>query len=124
LKGNQDNLHGDVSTYLDDPACDAAMAEPTVDADHSRIETRTATVSTNIAWLQQDHNRPGLATIGKLVRIRKATAKTTTETTYYLLSAALSGERFNEVVREHRCIENRLHWRLDVEVAPGNWTGS
>jgi len=26
----------------------------------------------------------------------------------------LSGERFNEVVRSHWGVENRLHWRLDV----------
>ena len=36
------------------------------------------------------------------------------ETAYYLLSAALTPERFNEVVRQHRGVENRLHWRLDV----------
>ena len=114
LKGNQGTLLGDVSTYLDDPACEAATAEPTVDADHGRIETRTATVSTNITWLQQDHHWPGLAAIGKVIRIRETATKTTTETAYYLLSTALSGERFNEVVREHWGVENRLHWRLDV----------
>ena len=36
------------------------------------------------------------------------------ETAYYLLSAALTLERFNEVVRQHWGVENRLHWRLDV----------
>src|SRR6202035_3616814 len=40
--------------------------------------------------------------------------KTMTETAYYLLSAPLSPERFNEVVRSHWGVENRLHWRLDV----------
>jgi predicted transposase YbfD/YdcC len=40
--------------------------------------------------------------------------KTTTETAYYLISTALSSERFNEVVRFHWGVENRLHWRLDV----------
>ena len=85
-------------------------AEPTVDADHGRIETRTDTVSTNIGWLQQDHRWPGPAAIGKMVRIRE----TATKTAYHLLSTALSGERFNEVVREHCGVENRLHWRLDV----------
>jgi hypothetical protein len=27
---------------------------------------------------------------------------------------AMTGERFNEVVRSHWGVENRLHWRLDV----------
>jgi len=114
LKGNQGNLHDDVSRFLDDPASEATNTARTVDADHGRIETRTATVSTDIAWLQEAHRWPGLAAIGKVVRIRETTAKTTTETAYYVLSTALSGERFNEVVRSHWGIENQLHWRLDV----------
>jgi predicted transposase YbfD/YdcC len=114
LKGNQGTLFDDVSRFLDDPACEAIAAEPTIDADHGRIETRTATVSTDLAWRQEDHHWPGLAAIGKVVRVRETATKTTTETAYYLLSTALSGERFNEVAREHWGVENRLHWRLDV----------
>ena len=114
MKGNQGTLHADVSLFLDDPAREASTAKPVVEADHGRIETRTATVSTDIDWLQKDHQWPGLTAIGKVVRIRETPAKTTTEIAYYLLSAALSAERFNEVVRQHWGIENRLHWRLDV----------
>lgn len=114
LKANQGTLHEDVSRFLNDPACAAITAEPVVDGDHGRIETRTATVSTDIAWLQEDHKWPGLEAIGKVVRVRETASKTTTETAYYLLSTALSGERFNQVAREHWGVENRLHWRLDV----------
>ena len=114
LKRNQGTLFDDVSRFLDDPACQAIAAAPTIDADHGRIETRSATVSTDLAWLQQDHHWPGLAAIGKVVRVRETATKTTTETAYYLLSTALSGERFNEVARAHWGVENRLHWRLDV----------
>jgi predicted transposase YbfD/YdcC len=114
LKGNQGTLHDDVKLFLDDPACGATAAEPIVEADHGRIETRTAMVSTRIDWLQEDHQWPGLAAIGKVVRIRETPDKTSTETAYYLLSKALSAERFNEVVRQHWSVENRLHWRLDV----------
>ena len=114
LKANQPSLLADVTTFLDDPAAAVSTAEPTVDGDHGRIETRTATVSTDIGWLQQAHHWPGLAAIGKVVRVRETAAKTTTETAYYLLSSALSSERFNEVVRSHWGVENRLHWRLDV----------
>jgi predicted transposase YbfD/YdcC len=114
LKGNQATLHDDVSMFLDDPASKPAASAQSVDADHGRIETRTATVSTDIDWLQRDHHWPGLAAIGRVVRIRETASKTTTETAYYLLSTALSATRFNEVVREHWGVENRLHWRLDV----------
>jgi predicted transposase YbfD/YdcC len=114
LKGNQGTLHDDVRLFLDDPACEAVTAEPLVEADHGRIETRTAMVSSDIGWLQKDHQWPGLAAIGKVVRIHEATDKTSTETAYYLLSKVLSAERFNEVVRQHWGVENRLHWRLAV----------
>ena len=41
------------------------------------------------------------------------------ETAYYLLSTALTGERFLDVVRAHLGVENRLHWRLDVVMNEG-----
>lgn len=83
LKGNQGTLHEDVRTYLDDPACAHSAAKPTVDADHGRIETRAAMVSSDIAWLQDAHHWPGLAAIGKVVRSRESGGKITTETAYY-----------------------------------------
>jgi hypothetical protein len=55
LKGNQGTLHDDVRLFLDDPSCRASMTKPLVEADHGRIETRTAMVSTDIEWLQKDH---------------------------------------------------------------------
>ncbi|MGC8477441.1 MAG: ISAs1 family transposase, partial [Acetobacteraceae bacterium] len=114
LKENQPSLLADVSLFLDDPAtgpCDRAQS---VDADHGRIETRTATVSSDIGWLANTQKWPGLRAIGKVVRAREVDGKTSTETAYYLLSTVLSAERFNQVVRAHWQVENRLHWRLDV----------
>jgi predicted transposase YbfD/YdcC len=114
LKGNQGTLHADVSLFLNDAASTGTTTARTVDGDHGRIETRTGTVSTDIAWLQEQHEWPGLVAIGKVERIRETADKTTRETAYYLLSTALSSERFLEVVRSHWGVENRLHWRLDV----------
>jgi predicted transposase YbfD/YdcC len=114
LKGNQGTLHDDVVLLLDDPELKASHSAPLVEADHGRIETRTATVSTEIGWLQKQHQWPGLKAIGKVARVRETVEKTTTETAYYLLSSELTAERFNEVVRQHWSIENSLHWRLDV----------
>ena len=114
LKGNQGTLHDDVSRFLDDPACAAISTAPVVDADHGRIEElhghglhRHRLAAGGPQW-------PGLAAISKVDRVRETASKTTTETAYYLLSTALSGERFNEVAREHWGVENRLHWHLDV----------
>ena len=114
LKGNQGTLHDDVRRFLDDRATPEIAVHTTVDGDHGRIETRTATISTSIGWLQDLHHWPGLAAIGKIVRTREAGAKTTTETAYYLLSTIISAERFGQVVRAHWGVENRLHWTLDV----------
>ncbi len=61
LKGNQGTLHDDVRTFLDDPlTTTTTTAKPTVDGDHGRIETRTATISTDLDWLQGNHQWPGL----------------------------------------------------------------
>jgi len=114
LKGNQGTLHDDVRRFLDDPASEKITAPDAVEGDHGRIETRVATVSTAIGWLQEDHQWPGLKAIGKIVRSRETGTKTTTETAYYLLSTPLSAERFGHVVRSHWGVENRLHWTLDV----------
>lgn len=114
LKGNQGTLFDDVVLLLDDSELKTSTAAPLVEADHGRIETRTAMVSTEIDWLQKQHQWPGLKAIGKVVRMRETADKTTTETAYYLLSRVLSPERLNQVVRQHWGIENSLHWRLDV----------
>lgn len=114
LKGNQGTLEEDVVLLLNDPDTKAETSKPVVEADHGRIETRTATVSTEVEWLQKQHHWPGLKAVGKVQRVRETAEKTTTETAYYLLSAALTPERFNQVVRQHWSIENSLHWRLDV----------
>jgi predicted transposase YbfD/YdcC len=115
LKENQPTLHNDVAEFLNDPvALQAANAHTDTDAGHGRIEQRTATVSTDIDWLQEMHHWPHLAAIGKVTRCREINRKATTETAYYLLSAPLTARRLNEAAREHWCVENQLHWRLDV----------
>ena len=114
LKGNQGTLHDDVRQFLDDPGADKITALPVVEADHGRIETRIASISTAIGWLQEGHQWPGLKAIGKVVRIREMGSKTTTETACYLLSATMTAERFGQIVRAHWAIENSLHWMLDV----------
>ena len=119
LKGNQGSLREDVELFAAEQKANdfketTVSRHQTVDGDHGRIETRTATISSDIDWLQKHHDWPGLVAIGKVHRIREEADKTTQETAYYLLSTALTGERFLEVVRSHWGVENRLHWRLDV----------
>jgi predicted transposase YbfD/YdcC len=114
LKENQPSLYEDVVLLLNDPETQTETMQPAVEADHGRIETRTAVVSTEVEWLAKQHQWPGLKAVGKVTRVRETPEKTSTETAYYLLSAALTAERFNQVVRQHWGVENSLHWRLDV----------
>ena len=114
LKANQGTPHGDVLLLLNDSELKVSRTQPLVEAEHGRIETRTATVSTEIDWQQKQHQWRGLKAIGKVERKRETAEKTTTETAYYLLSSELTPERFNEVACQHWSIENRLPWRLDV----------
>jgi predicted transposase YbfD/YdcC len=80
----------------------------------SQNQRRGALVCTDIAWLQEQHAWPSLGAIGKVVRRREVGTETSSETAYYLLSNALSAERFGEVARAHWGVENGLHWVLDV----------
>jgi predicted transposase YbfD/YdcC len=114
LKGNQGTLHDDVRRFLGDPESEKITAQPVITGDHGRIDTRIATVSTAIDWLQEDHQWPGLKAIGKITRTRETGTKITTETAYYLLSTPMTAERFGDVARAHWGVENCLHWTLDV----------
>ena len=125
LKGNQERLRDDVGLFLDDPATPVARAVQ-VSKGHGRIETRMASVSGDAAWLQEWHDWPGLQAAGKVRAIRQKDDGTSEETRYYLLSQAFPPERFNDIVRGHWGIENRLHSVLDVtcnEDQARNWKG-
>ena len=113
LKGNQGSLQDDVGLFLGDPATPVAQVVQ-VSKGHGRIETRMASVSDDVAWLQEWHDWPGLQAVGKVRATRQKDDGTSEETRYYLLSRAFPPERFNDIVRGHWGIENRLHWVLDV----------
>ena len=101
--------------YLDDPdAADNCNSIQRVDADHGRIETRAAVITTDIGWLQERHDWPGLSAVGKVTCQREIDTKQTRQSRYFLLSLPLEPERFLEVTRSHWRIENSLHWVLDV----------
>ena len=59
LKGNQGSLFKDATLFLDDlETADNSHTFQSVDADHGRIETRTALVSNDIGWLSERHGWP------------------------------------------------------------------
>ena len=115
LKGNQGTLFEDVKLFLDDPAqAGKLLSCRDVDGAHGRVETRVASVAHDIAWLQDRHDWPGLAAVGKVTATRETRTETATETRYYIMSAKLTPERVQHAVRSHWAIENSLHWVLDT----------
>jgi predicted transposase YbfD/YdcC len=121
LKDNQRSLAREVEMYFADQPQNTESFE-SVDADHGRIETRRACISTDVDWLigakraSTEPRFPALAAIGKIERIteRKADGITSRQTSYYILSVRLSAEHFAKAVRGHWAIENNLHWVMDV----------
>lgn len=117
VKGNHGPFCADVRRIFDEAQPADAASYTTVDGDHGRFETRTATVSTQIAALD-GYDWPGLAAVGRIVRTREAAVRgvrrRTSETSHYVLSSALSADSLAATVRSHWGIENRLHWALDV----------
>ena len=97
LKGNQESLNDDVRLFLDDPATPQVHATQT-NKGHGRIETRVASISHDVAWLQERHQWPGLAAVGKITASRQQGGHTSVESRYYLLSQAFTPER----VQPHR----------------------
>ena len=84
LKGNQESLNDDVRLFLDDPATPQVQATTvitttvitttvitttvittTVNKGHGRIETRVASISHDVAWLQERLQWPGLSAVGQ-----------------------------------------------------------
>lgn len=71
LKENQPSLYEDVVLLLNDPEAVQSTMLPVVEADHGRIETRTATASTEVQWPNEQHQWPGLKAVGKVLRVRE-----------------------------------------------------
>jgi len=89
FKGNQGTLHDDAVRFHDDPRSTLATSRPDTDAGHGRVETRTASVGTDGACLQDGHRWPGPQAIGKVCCTRETAAGRTAEMAYYLLSTPL-----------------------------------
>lgn len=121
LKGNQPALHDDVRLFLNDPAREAGETDTTVDGGNGRIDTRTASVSSDVAWLNHAHKWPGLECIGKIHRVRERQGQKSEHIAYYILSKPMSASQLNQIARAHWGIENSLHWVLDVTMNE-DWT--
>jgi predicted transposase YbfD/YdcC len=128
VKDNQPTLLDDIATLLTEAADERRRSVDELprpifevfqdtDGGHGRVETRTLTLSRDLAWLTASERWSGLDFVAKMVRERTvlSTGKTSTETSYYIGSGpGLSAAAAATTLRRHWSIENSLHWVLDM----------
>jgi predicted transposase YbfD/YdcC len=119
LKGNQSQIHeGTHETFAehleDDFARITCRQHHTKERAHGRTEERHYFQMKAPPGLPGRDEWAGLKTIGFVVNVTECNGKFTDEVRYYLSSLPLGVKRFAEAVRRHWCVENVLHWTLDV----------
>lgn len=115
LKGNQGNLHDNVSLYFEGPehlkACHFFEHN---DKGHGRVETRRCYATEAIEWLEERHKWTDLKTIFMIESIRYIKGKESLERRHFIASLPPNPKSLLAGVRAHWGIENNLHWILDV----------
>jgi predicted transposase YbfD/YdcC len=89
----------------------------TTDKGHGRVEVRrcwTISEPTELAYLRDLHKWPQLRSVVMVQAERRVDSLTTIETRYYISSLVVTAGRALEIVRTHWCIENQVHWVLDI----------
>ncbi len=87
------------------------------DLDHGRIETRTCSVISDFKFIAQENDWENLTSIIRIESIREfknSDTKTEKSTRYYISSLNNNATLFQNNIRSHWSVENKLHWTLDV----------
>jgi predicted transposase YbfD/YdcC len=121
LKGNQGTLSADVELFFAEQKArsfkDTSISRHrTLEKSHGRIETRTYTATSDIAWLAKQHpGWKGLKSIVMVESMREIVGgKTEHETRFYISSLDADAERQGEAIRSHWGVENSHHWVMDM----------
>lgn len=114
LKGNQEVLLDDTKySFRDISPCSDNL---NITKDHGRIEKRNCSIITNLKHLENRQKWEGLQSIICIQTQREelSTGKISKEKRYYISSLKVDAKKFNQYIRSHWQIENKLHWVLDV----------
>jgi predicted transposase YbfD/YdcC len=130
LKGNQESVHREVKTFLDDAIIQRQQARApgapvpveaaslafleTVEKDHGRLETRRYWQSDRLEWFADLAKWEGLRSVGVVEAVREIGGRVSLERRYYLSSLKLDVQTFARAVRGHWGVENKVHWVMDV----------
>lgn len=120
LKGNQSTLHDSVRELFEGDCTDEfcksheiTKTERKVEVDHGRIESRQCFLCTDISWLAQKGEWPGLKGVGMVISRRTVGEETSEERRYFITSLS-DVELAAHSIRSHWGVENGLHWTLDT----------
>ena len=114
VKDNQGRLLGDIKEAFNSQS--PLQQDCQVNVGHGRIEKRTCTIITDIKRVCDKNQWQGLHTLVCIEseRTSKATGAMEKHVRYYISSKAADAQTFNNAIRAHWGIENKLHWTLDV----------
>ena len=118
LKRNQPGLDRAVREYFevaeDEDWVGSQIAhEATSEEGHGRIEHRNYFLSTDLSSLSGVEKWKGLKAFGMVESERHSGGRVSFEQRYFITSLG-DVKLFQQAVRSHWGIENKLHWRLDV----------
>jgi predicted transposase YbfD/YdcC len=111
VKDNQKKLHKEVQEMF---TLLKSENFETLEKNNGRIETRKCSILTDLKKMNNTENWDGLKSIVRIESTREINGTKSEETRYYISSLETSAEQMNVYVREHWCVENKLHWSLDV----------
>jgi len=119
LKRNQGSLHEDVALFFDEHEARGIAGEfiaenQTLDADRGRLEIRRYAVCSDVSWLQERHDWPGLQSVVMVNYTREVKGQTRNIRRFYISSLSVSAQDMAACIRAHWQIENNLHWVMDV----------
>jgi predicted transposase YbfD/YdcC len=114
VKNNQQSLYQNMEDTF--RFLKTADYDETVEVDHGRIETRKCTIITDLAHIQEPQRWKNLNVLVKMESQRcfKATGKIEQSIRYYIGSKLADAAFYQQNIRQHWGIENKLHWMLDV----------
>lgn len=115
VKGNQGVLEDDLQEAFAHGQADDEYTSK-AELGHGRIETRTTRVIKDLDWVcnQKDWKKLYCIIMVLSKRIDKKSGKEEQSERYYISSKKATAQQFNEDIRSHWGIENKLHWCLDV----------
>ena len=114
VKENQAHLLDDIKdAFAQTPH---SPSDTTMEIAHGRIEKRECRVIADMDWISKVESWKNVQSIIRIEtkRTDKQTGTVQSEQRFYISSLRIHPKEFNEIIRGHWGIENKLHWCLDV----------